>query len=147
MISDAPLIFIQVCTSVRVAPGFVVARINAFASLWIGRGDRRCDMVGPEVGDDILDRRERNGFAGDLGEALGAALDRDEALLVDRHDVAGVVPAAWRGFELARIVGPIIADHDVRAPHDQPAALVDAGHGLEARLDERQEPADRPDFC
>ena len=50
------------------------------------------------------------------------------------------------GFELAWIVGPVIADHDVWPPHEEPAALLDAGHGLEARLDERQEPPDRPDF-
>ena len=94
MISAAPLIFIQACASARVAPGFVVASDHALAALGVGSGDRRRDMVGPKAGDEVLDRSQRHRFAGDLGETLGAPLDGDEALFVDRDDIAGVVRAA-----------------------------------------------------
>jgi hypothetical protein len=55
MISDAPLIFIQVCASARVAPGLVVASITRSPRFGIGRGDRRRDMLKPQAGDDLLD--------------------------------------------------------------------------------------------
>src|SRR5262249_17249989 len=68
-----------------------------------------------------LDRRERDHFAADLGEAPGAALDGEEALLVDGDDVAGVVPAFGRRFEHAGIFDLEIAGHHVRPPPLKPA--------------------------
>ena len=41
----------------------------------------------------LFDRGERHLFAADLGEAALAADDGDEPILIDGHDVAGVVPA------------------------------------------------------
>ena len=88
MISDAPLVFIQACTSARVRARLGGRQDHALAALEIGRGDGGRDMVGPQAGDEILDRSERYRFAGDLGEALGAPLDGDKALAVDRDDIA-----------------------------------------------------------
>jgi len=67
----------------------LVAQDHALAALGIGRRDRRRDMVWPQAGDEILARSERHRLAGDLGEALGAPLDGDKALRVDR-DVSPV---------------------------------------------------------
>src|SRR6202008_4784967 len=78
--------------------------------------------------------RERDHLAADLGEALGAALDGDEALRVDGHDVAGVVPALGRRLEYARIVSLEIAEHHVRPTHIEPPAFVDTRHRLEPWL-------------
>src|SRR6185436_20970999 len=49
--------------------------------------------LGPGARRELLDGRQRNHLAADLREALRAALNRDEPIRVDRHDVAGVVPA------------------------------------------------------
>ena len=75
---------------------------------------------------DPLGDRQRHHLAGDLGEALGAAGDRHKALVVDAHDVAGVVPALLGRLQHARRVGQQIAGHHVRPAQQQPAALVDA---------------------
>jgi hypothetical protein len=103
-------------------------------------------MVGPEAGEEILDRSERHGFAGDLGESFGASLDGDEAVAVDRDDIARVIPAVRDRFDHAWILGPIVTKHDVGPTYEEPGPVLDAGHGLEARLDEGQEPANGPAF-
>ena len=90
-----------------------------------------------------LDRAERHHLAGDLGEALGAAADRDEAFAVDRDDVAGVVPAVYERLQLARAVGGHVAHHDVGAGDPQPAAIGDALDRLELHAHAGQQPPDR----
>ena len=75
MRAEAPLIFIQVCASALVAPDFGRGEDDPLALLRVGRGDGGDEIVGPQAGEEVLDGAERDGFAGDLGEALGAALD------------------------------------------------------------------------
>ncbi len=103
---------------------------------------RHRNRLRPERGGDGFDRRERHHLARDLGKALGAAFDGDEAGGVDRHDIAGVVPAVRRRFEHAGILRAQIADHDIGTAHRQPPALVDARNGIEPVFHQRREPAD-----
>ena len=76
----------------RAASGFVVTSTSCSPFCASGTLTTACCDVGPGARRELLDRRERHHLAADLREALRAALDRDEALRVDRHDVARVVP-------------------------------------------------------
>ena len=58
-------------------------------------------LAGERFGGEAFDRGQADHLAADLGEALGAAADGDEAFIVDRDDVAGVVPAAFRRLKHA----------------------------------------------
>jgi hypothetical protein len=51
-----------------------------------------------------------------------SSLDGDKALPVDRDDIAHVVQAARQRFDHARILGPIVTEHDIRAAHKEPGA-------------------------
>ena len=97
------------------------------------RRDRR-HWPGQSSAASIFDGGKRDHLAADLGEPLGAALDGDEAFGIDGDDIAGIVPAfRWR-LDHPRLVGVEIAKHDVRPPHVEPAALIDARDLLEPRL-------------
>ena len=86
---------------------------------------------------------ERNHFAGDLGEALGAAEDGDIAHVIDLDDVAGVIPATGRGFDNAGIIGAEITQHDIRTLDEQASAFLDAGHRLKPVFDAVEQAAHR----
>ena len=78
---------------------------QAFALARIGKRHHRRLRRRPKLGHERLDGRERDHLAADLGETLGTAADRDEALLVDSDDVAGVVPAFRRRLDHAGVGG------------------------------------------
>ncbi len=111
-----------------------------FALLLVVQRDHGMAGVGPEDSDHILDRPQRDHLAADLGEALGPAQDLHPAILTDRDDVAGVVPAAVEA--LGAPIGAEIAAHYVRPLQQQPPATRDTFHRLQPRLDPRQELAD-----
>ena len=52
-----------------------------------------------------------------LAKRLKPAADGDEAFLVDRDDVAGIVPAVLGRHDLARRIGLDIAQHDIGPAH------------------------------
>ena len=66
------------------------------AAARIGQRDDGVAISGSAVDGDALGDRERDHLAAELGKALGAADDRDETLVVDGDDVAGVVPSVGR---------------------------------------------------
>ena len=101
------------------------------------------ECVRPQGGGDIFHHRQRHRFAADLGEALEAATDGDEAVVIDRHDVAGIVPAVPRRHDHARRIGLDIALHDVGAAHMKLAGAGDAFHRLQPRFHARHQPAHR----
>ncbi|MCY1464799.1 hypothetical protein D9M71_828680 [compost metagenome] len=82
------------------------------------------------AGGDLLDHFQRDHLAGQLGEALEAAADVQEAVGVELDDVAGGVPAGAAGrrrLDDAGLVEQQVALHQVRSLHVQRAAVVDAG--------------------
>ena len=91
--------------SPRVAPFCCVTRISRSPLRGSGTATTADSASGHSSAGQRLDGGERDHLAADLGEALGAALDGDEALLVDGDDVAGVVPAFRRRLEHAGILG------------------------------------------
>lgn len=72
-----------------------------FAFLRVGFGNDSVLGIGPDGSGITLDRRQRDHLAADLGKPLGAATDGDEALLIDSHDVASVVPPTLRRLQHA----------------------------------------------
>jgi hypothetical protein len=63
----------------------------------VGDGDDGMAGFGPDGAGQALDGGQGHHLAADLGEALHPAQDGDIALVVDVHDVAGVVPAVLEG--------------------------------------------------
>src|ERR1035441_9307237 len=94
------------------------------------------------AGQRVLDRGEADHFTADLRKTLEPTKDEDEAVVVDSHDVAGVVPAVKR-LKLRVRLGVQVAAHDVRSAHEQPSALSDSFDRFELVLDARQELAGR----
>ena len=116
---------------------------DALAAPLVRHRDGRVVLLRPQRLHQHLDRAQRHHLAGDLGEALGAAANADEALAVDRHDVAGVVPAIVQRLQLARAVGGHVAHHHVRPGEPQPAAFGDALDRLELHAHAGQQAPDR----
>src|SRR5262249_57351871 len=100
----------------------------------VGYGRDRGKRIRPQLRRQRPDRGKRDHFAADLGESPGAALDGDEALLVDGDDIAGVMPAFRRRLEHAWIFDLEIAEHHVRSAHVEAAAFPDSLDPLQARL-------------
>ena len=76
---------------------------DALAAPLVRHRHRRMALFRPQRLHQHLDRAQRHHLAGDLGEALGAAANGDEAFAVDRNDIAGVVPAGQR----LQFAGPV----------------------------------------
>ena len=98
--------------------------------------------IGPQLGGERFDGRKRDHFAADLGEPLGAALDRDEASLVNSDDIAGVVPAfRWR-LQNPGIFRSEVSEHHVRPAHPKPSTLLNSFDRIEPCLHAREQAAD-----
>jgi hypothetical protein len=69
-------------------------RSSTATAAWTSSGQSFCTI--------ISNGSQRDHFSGDLGEPFGAAADGDEAVVVDRDDVAGIVPVVFKRFENAR---------------------------------------------
>ena len=100
----------------------------------------------PGPKDEFLYRRERHHFSTDLGKPLGAAEDPHEAVLINSHEVPGVIPARaacgrwWR--ELTSRPRTQIPEHHVRATHAQPATVRQPRDWIQVPCDARQETPD-----
>ena len=78
----------------------------------------------------VLDHVQRHHFTRDFGESPDTPGNRNQSVRIESNNVAGVVPAfADRGFRRlnnARILIPVIAQHQIRAAHMQHAAFGDS---------------------
>ena len=96
---------------------------------------------------DMLNHVEGHHLAGDLGETLHAPGNRDQTVVIDIDDVAGVVPAfadrGLRRLDHPWILVAVIAQHQVGPAYMQHAAAVDAVHRFDAVFDAGQESAHR----
>ena len=63
--------------------------------------------------------------------------------IVDRNDVAGIVPSIHKRTQRSRLVGVKVSQHDVGAAHEQPSPTLDARHRFDPVFDARQQPAGR----
>ena len=109
-------------------PEVEVIMMTAFATV-LGIGMR---VIGPQSRDQIFHASERHHFPRDLGKALGASLDGDEALLIDADNVAGIVPALRRRAPQAR--------EDTRRLAGEPAGRPTAGRFTAGTVSRRAGP-------
>ena len=84
---------------------------------------------------------ERNHFAANFGEPLRPALDGDKSRAIDRHDIAGVVPAVAHRLQHAGLIRLEVTEHDVWSAHKKAAAIGDTFDVLQVRFDPWQNPA------
>ena len=74
-----------------------------------------------------LDGGQRNHLAGNLGEALGAALDGDKAEIGSMSTISPVsYQPSGGGSSTPGIVGAQVAEHNIGALDDELAAVIDA---------------------
>jgi hypothetical protein len=104
-------------------------------------------LAGRGVIGDALHDFERDHFARDLGKALDPAMDGEVPVIIQVHDIAGVVPAlSHLGVGRLQFAGPvvkIVATHDVGAADVEHAAAGNAGHRHQLMLDAREHAPNR----
>src|SRR5687768_1292352 len=97
-------------------------------------GSRRAVLTAPgERRQRLFDRGEWDLLAANLGKAALATDDGDEPILIDGHDVAGVVPAVLEDG-VGQILLVQIAQHHVRPGYPQHAAFARFQHGAGLRV-------------
>ena len=100
--SIAPRVLAKASKSARVALAASVTKDQLLALARIRHADDGRHRTLPQFVGQRLDGGQRDHLAADLGEALGAAANGDEAAVIDGDDVAGVVPAVLQRLEHAR---------------------------------------------
>ncbi len=96
--SGAPQLFAAALNCSRPRPVAVVNNTSASPLDESARVDTACANPGAARGGDSLHYFQREHLARDFGKALHASADVHEAFVVNRHDVAGRVPAITDGL-------------------------------------------------
>ena len=100
-------------------------------------------MVRPQRGGAIFHHGQGHHLSAQLGKPLHAAANAQETVLVDRDDIAGVVPPIRGGLQHQRRRRTDIALHDIGALDVQLAAIINALHRHQLGLAARHQLADR----
>ena len=101
-----------------------------FTATRIGQSDDGMAVFRVGSHGDPLGHRQRDHLACQLGKPLGAAGDRNETLVIDANDIAGVVPPILRRCQSTRLLRAKITRHHVRSTQQQASSFGDSGDGF-----------------